>query len=144
MSGQQTRSSEETWRDPLTEACSLGLKLLHYLDQLLPMLFDFVFFRILHIFNVLQDAMYVASSRLDTDSVCPADFKVAYGSSITLADIEQPVKDVIVILGVCNNFVCAIEDGGGFGVYEAADAKERSICGGDSGRVAAVDETLLT
>ena len=69
---------------------------------------------------------------------------MAYGSSVTLADIEQPVKDVIVILGVYNNFVCAIENWGGFGIYEAAGAKERSICGRGSGRVAAVDETLLT
>lgn len=56
-----------------TEAGSLSLQSLHYVDQLLSMLFNFVFLRMLHIFNLLQDAMYVPSPRLDTDSVRPAD-----------------------------------------------------------------------
>lgn len=88
--------------------------------------------------------MYVASPRLNTDSVGPADFEVTYGSSVALTDIKQPVENVVVILGVYNDFVCAIEDGGGFGVYEAAGAEERSICRCKSGRVAAINETLLT
>ena len=51
------------------------------------MLYNFAFCRIFHILNTLQDAMYIPSARLDTDSVGPADFKVAYGSSVALADI---------------------------------------------------------
>lgn len=143
MSGQRTRSSEGTQGDAFTEAGSLQLKSLHYLDQLLPMLLNFVFFRILHIFNVLQDAMYVPSPRLDTDSVGPANFKVRNGSSVALANIKQPVEDVVVILSVYNDFVCAIEDGGGFGIYEAAGAEERCICRCSPGRVAAVNKTFL-
>ena len=88
-----------------------------------------VFFRFPHRFNVLQDAVYVPSPRLDTDSVGPADFEMTDSSSVSLADIKQPVKDVVVVLSVGNDFVCAIEDGGGFGVYETAGAEERGIGG---------------
>ena len=88
--------------------------------------------------------MNVASPRLDTDSIGPADFKVAYGTSVTRANIKQPVENVIVILSVCNDFVRAIEDGSSFGIYEAAGAEERCICRCSSGRMAAVHETLLT
>ena len=88
--------------------------------------------------------MYVPSPRLDTDSVGPADLKMTYGSSIALADIKQPVEDIVVILGVGNDLVSAIEDGGGFSIYEAAGAEERGICRCNPGRVAAVNETFLT
>ena len=88
--------------------------------------------------------MYVPSPRLDTNSVGPADFQVTYGSAVAIADIKQPVEDVVVILGVYNDFVGAIEDGSCFGVYEAAGAEERCICECNSGRVAAVNETFLT
>ena len=107
------------------------------------MLDNFVFCRIFHILNILQDAMYVPSARLDTDSVGPADFKVAYGSSVALADIQQPIEDVIVILSVCNDFVGTIEKGGGLGIYEAAGAEEKYICWDGSCGMAAIDKTLL-
>ena len=71
-----------------TKAGSLHFQSFHNLNQLLPMLSDFVFFRILHVFNVLQDAMYIPSARLDTNSVGPADFQMTYGSPVALADIE--------------------------------------------------------
>lgn len=124
MIGKQTRSIEGTWGNAFTEAGSLCLKPFHYVDQLLPMLLNFIFFRVLHILDVLQDAMYVPSPRLDTDSVGPANLKVTYGPSVALTDIKQPVEDVVVILSVYNDFVCAIEDGGGFSVYEAAGTEE--------------------
>ena len=124
MSGKQTRLLEGTWGNAFTKAGSLCLKSFNYVDQLLPMLLNFVFFRILHILDVLQDAMYVPSPRFDTDSVGPAEFKVTYGSPVALTDIKQPVENVVVILSVYNNFVCAIEDGGGFSVYEAAGTQE--------------------
>ena len=107
-----------------TEAGGFHLESLHHLDQLVPMHLNFVFIRLFHIFNDLQDAMYVSSSRIDTDSVRPADFEMADGSSVALADIKQPVEYVVVILSVCNNFICAIKDGGGFHVYETASAEE--------------------
>lgn len=66
------------------------------------------------------------------------------GSSVALADIEQPVEDVVVIFSIYNDFVCAIEYGGGLGVYNAAGAEERSVCRCNSGGVAVVNETLLT
>ena len=108
------------------------------------MFLDLLFFHILHILNVLQDAMYVLSARLDADTVGPADFKVAYSSSVAFAEIQQPVKDVIVILSVYNDFVCAIENWSGFGVYEAAGAEERCISRCSSGSVAAINQTFLT
>lgn len=86
MTSKQTRSHKGVWANP-TEAGGLCLESLEYIDQLLAMRFSFAFFRILHIFNVLQYAPYVLSARLDTDSVGPANFKVAYGSSVALADI---------------------------------------------------------
>ena len=86
MSNKQTRSNKGVWAHP-TEASGLCLESLEYIDQLLAMHFSFTFFRMLHIFNILQYAMYVLSARLDTDSVGPANFKVAYGSSVALADI---------------------------------------------------------
>lgn len=49
--------------------------------------FRLSFSQVLHIFNLLQNAMYILSAGLDTDSVGPADLKVAYGSPIALADI---------------------------------------------------------
>lgn len=65
------------------------------------------------------------------------------GSSVALADVKQPVEDVVVILGIRNDFVCAIEDGGSFDIDEAAGAEERSICRCISGRVSVVHEALL-
>ena len=107
------------------------------------MMFSFAFLRILHGFNLLQYAMNVPSARLDTDSVSPADFKMADGSSVALADIEQPVEDVVVVLGVCNDFVCAVEDGCCFQVYKVAGAEERCICWDNPVHVATIDETFL-
>ena len=69
---------------------------------------------------------------------------MTYGSSIVLADIKQPVEDIVVILGVSNDLVSAIENRGGFSIYEAAGAEERDICRWNPGRVAAVNETFLT
>ncbi len=143
MSGQHIRSPRGTLRKPFTEAGSLFLKQLHYIDQLLPMLLDLVFFRVLHIFNILQDAMDVAPPRLDADSVGPADFEMTDSSSIGLANVKQPVENVVVILGVCDDFVCAVKDGGGFGIYETADVEERCVCWFRSSCVAAVNETSL-
>lgn len=122
----------------------LDLKSLDDLDQLLAVLLNLVFFHILHIFNVLQDAMYVLSARLDADTVGPADFKVAYSSSIAFAEIHQPVEYVIVILSVYNDLVRAIENRGGFGVYEAAGTEERCISRCSPGSVAAINQTFLT
>lgn len=93
------------------------------------MLLGFVFFRFVHVFNVLQNAMYVASARLDTDSIGPTDFEMTDGPSVLRADIKQPVEDVVVVLSVGDDLVCAIEDGGSFGVYETAGAEERGIGG---------------
>ena len=98
----------------------------------------------LHIFNILQDAMYPGSPRRNADTVSPAKFEVPYGSSILLADIKQPVEDVIVVFSIQDEFVCGVEDGGSFGVYEAADAQARSVCRGESGRFGVVNETFLT
>lgn len=144
MSIQQTRAIGGIQRKSLTQVSSLDLKSLYDLDQLLPMLLNLVFLHILHIFNILQDTMYVLSARLYTDPIGPADFKVAYSSSVAFAEIQQPVEDVIVILSVHNDLVCAIEHWGGFGVYEAAGAEERSIGGCSPGRVAAINQTFLT
>ena len=105
--------------------------------------FGFAFFRVLHGFNLLQYAMYVPSAGLDTDSVGPANLEMAYGSSIALANIQQPVENVVVVLGVCDDFVCAVEDGCGFDVYEVAGAEERCICWDISGRVATIDDAFL-
>ena len=110
----------------------------------MPMLFGFFLLGILHIFNTLQDAMYPGSPRLNADTVGPADFEVTYGSSVLLAYIKQPVENVIVIFGIHNEFICAVEDRGSFGVYKAAGTQERSICRGFSGRFGIVDETFLT
>ena len=107
------------------------------------MLLNFFFFRFLHILNLLQNTMYVASPRIDTDSISPADFEMTNGSSVAFANIEQPVEDVVIVFGVGNQLICAIEDGGGFGVYETTGAKERGIGGYHSSRVAIVDEALL-
>ena len=81
-------SVKGAWGNSFTEAGGLFFKSLHYVDQLLPMLLNFVIFRFPHIFNLLQDAVYVASPRLDTDTVGPADFEVTYGSSVALTDIK--------------------------------------------------------
>lgn len=107
------------------------------------MVFGFAFLRILHGFNLLQYAMYVPSARLDTDSVGPADLKMAYCSSIALANVQQPVEDVVIVLGVCDDFVCGVEDRCGFDVYEVASAEERCICRDFSGRVATIDDAFL-
>ena len=98
----------------------------------------------LHIFNALQDIVYAGSPRHNAHTIGPAEFEVPYGSAVPLADIKQPVEDVIVIFGIHNKLVCAVEYGGSFGVYEAADAQERSVCRGDSSRVGVVNETFLT
>ena len=98
----------------------------------------------LHIFNTLQDAVYPSSPRHNAHTVGPAEFEMPYGSPVPLADIEQPVEDVIVVLGIYNKVVCGVEDGGSFAVYEAADAQERSVCRGDPGRFGIVNETFLT
>ena len=87
--------------------------------------------------------MYVLSAGLDADTVGPADLKVTYSSSVPLADIQQPVEDVIIILSICNDFVCAVENRGGFGVNEAAGAEERCISRCSSGSVAAINQTFL-
>ena len=108
------------------------------------MLFGFFLLRILHIFNALQDVAYSISSRHNARTVGPAEFEVPYGSPVPLADIKQPVEDVIVIFGIDNEVVCGVEDGGSFGVYEAADAQERSVCRGDSSRFGVENETFLT
>lgn len=146
--GNEGSADEGFWvnleRYSLTEVGRLDLKSLDDLDQLLAMLLNLVFFHILHIFDVLQDAMYVLSARLYADTVSPADFKVAYSSSIAFADVQQPVEDVIVVLSVYNDFVCAIEHWGGFGVYEAAGAEERCTSRSSSGSVAAINQTFLT
>lgn len=68
---------------------------------------------------------------------------MAYSFSIARADVKQPIEDVIVILGVYSDFVCAIEDGGGFGVYEATGTEEGCIGWCRPGRVAAMNETFL-
>ena len=88
--------------------------------------------------------MYVLSARLDADTVGPANFKFAYSSSVAFTDIQQPVEYIIVILSVYNDFVCAIENWGGFGVYEVAGAEERCIRRCNSGGMAAVNKTFLT
>lgn len=74
-------------KNPPTEASGLLLESLDYVDQLLSMQFRFSFSRVLHIFNLLQNAVYILSAGLDTDSVGPADLKVAYGSPVALADV---------------------------------------------------------
>ena len=107
------------------------------------MQFNFIFLRILHLLNILQNAMYVASSRFDTHAIRPADLKVTYGSSVVVADIKQPVEDFIVIFRVCNDLICAVEDGRCFGVYDAAGAEERGIRRCTSGLVAVVNESFL-
>ena len=143
MSGKQTPYYEDVWDDPPTEASGLNLESLDQVNQLLSMDFSVTFFRTAHIFNVLQEAMYILSARLDTDSVGPANFKVAYGSSVALANIQEPVEDVIVILGIDNDFVCAVEYGCGFGVYEAAGAEKGCVCWVGSGGVTTIYEALL-
>ena len=107
------------------------------------MKFGFAIPRELHIFNMLQNAMYVLSARLDTDSISPANLEVTYGSSVELSDVQEPVEDVVIVLGVCNDLVCAIENTCGFGVYEAAGAKEGSVCRDKAGGVTVEDETFL-
>lgn len=108
------------------------------------MLLNLIFFRLLHIFNVLQDAMDIAPPRFNTDSIGPADFEMTDGSSVALADIKQPVENVVVVLSVNNDFVCAMKDRCGFCIYETADAEERCICWRTSSRVAVIHETFLT
>ena len=92
---------------------------------------------------MLQNAMYVFSTRLDADSIGPTNLEVTYGSSIELSDVQEPVEDVVIILGIYNDLICAIEDACGFVIYEAAGAKERSVCGDNAGGVAVEDETFL-
>ena len=98
---------------------------------------------VLHVFDMLQNAMHVLSARLDTDSIGPANLEVTYGSSVELSDVQEPVEDVVIVLGVYDDLVCAIEDTCGFGVYEAAGAKERGVCRDNAGGVTAKDETFL-
>ena len=92
---------------------------------------------------MLQNGMYILSARLDADSIGPAKLEVTYGISIELSNVEEPVEDVVIILGVYNDLVCAIEDRCSFGVYEAAGSKERSVCRNSAGALTAVDETFL-
>ena len=98
----------------------------------------------LHIFNRLQDVVYPGSSRHNAHTVCPAEFEVPDSSPVPLADIKQPVEDVIIVFGIYNKVVCGVENGGCFGVYEAADAQERSVCRGGSSSFGVVHETFLT
>ena len=53
MNGQQNLSIKGAGGNSFTEADGLFLKSLHHVDQLLPVLSNFVIFRFPHIFNLL-------------------------------------------------------------------------------------------
>lgn len=88
--------------------------------------------------------MYVAPPRLNTHTICPADLQVAYSTTIVLADIEKPVENVVVVFGIEDDFVGAIENGGRFLVDEFADAEERGVCRSFARVLAFVDEPFLS
>lgn len=64
-------------------------------------------------------------------------------SSVALADVKEPIEDVVVVFGVEYNLICAIEDGSCFAVDQATCSKEAGICRFSPIGVAAIDETFL-
>lgn len=47
-------------------------------------------------------------SGLNADSIRPVDLKMTESSSVALADVKEPIEDVIVVFGVEYDLVCAI------------------------------------
>ena len=65
---------------------------------------------------------------------------MADASPVTLADIKQPIEYIVVVFGVYNDFIQAVEHGSCFGVDTTAGEEERGICWHSPGGIAVVDE----
>ena len=68
--------------------------------------------------------MNISSPGLDADTVCPANLEMTDGATVALADIEEPVKDVIVVFGIEDDLIGIVEDGCGFLVDDFGCAEE--------------------
>ena len=94
--------------------------------------------------NSLQDTMYISPSGLDAHAIRPSNFQMAYRPPVALADVEQPVEDIVVVLGIKDDLVGAVEDGCGLSVNEFAESKNGGVCRRFAWTVAAVDKPLLS
>lgn len=112
----------------LTKANGLSLHPLHDQDQLLPTLLDLFLLDVVHIVYCFHDMMYVSPPRLNAHTIRPANVKMTDRTPVVLANIEKPVKDIVVILCVETDLVDAIKDGSCFVVDRATCSEESRIC----------------
>lgn len=122
-----------------TKSRRASLDALYHGDQLLAACQNLLFLRVLHVLYVPQNPMDVAPTGLNRNTICPADLEVTDGENVALADVQQPIENVIIVFCVDDNLVCAIEYGRCFVIDKATSSQEAGIRRTCSGSIRAVD-----
>lgn len=55
---------------------------------------------VVHVYDALDESVNVISARLHCNAVGPVDLKMANQTPVTLANIEQPVQNVVVVFSL--------------------------------------------